>query len=185
KEMEKMDQKTAQLDKKIREMPYKIESSAKYVKSRLKEMTPDEKPFNTVDNKYYYVVWRGDKSEEWKITKFQNNLKSSEGIEIDDLNGYKLQLLFWNYWKKINLNIFKYFFPTAFSHWWYKSKDYINSCYRWNGGEEWSPILAYDNERDVIKFWVWKDFKTWEKAQRGIVTTAAIGLRAFGYWVIW
>ncbi|WFH00042.1 hypothetical protein M1771_08650 [Spiroplasma citri] len=34
KEMEKMDQKIAQLDKRIREMPYKIESSVKYVKRR-------------------------------------------------------------------------------------------------------------------------------------------------------
>ncbi|WFG99140.1 hypothetical protein M1770_04075 [Spiroplasma citri] len=76
KEMEKMDQKIAQLDKRIREMPYKIESSVKYVKSRLKEMTPDEQPFNQVDNKYYYVLWRGEKNEEWKISKFQNTNKN-------------------------------------------------------------------------------------------------------------
>ncbi|QIA73948.1 hypothetical protein GL982_10375 (plasmid) [Spiroplasma citri] len=75
KEMEKMDQKIAQLDKRIIEMPYKIESSAKYVKSRLKEMTPDEQPFNQVDNKYYYVVWQGNKNLEWKICKFKNTEK--------------------------------------------------------------------------------------------------------------
>ncbi|QIA68749.1 hypothetical protein GL981_04045 [Spiroplasma citri] len=73
--MEKMDQKIAQLDKRIIEMPYKIESSAKYVKSRLKEMTPDEQPFNQVDNKYYYVVWQGNKNLEWKICKFKNTEK--------------------------------------------------------------------------------------------------------------
>ncbi|WFH00043.1 hypothetical protein M1771_08655 [Spiroplasma citri] len=62
---------------------------------------------------------------------------------------------------------------------------YFKAVYRWNGGEEWSPILKYDG--GMIKFWVWKDFKTWDKTQRGIVTTAAIGLLSFGSWepLIW
>nr|CAL00084.1 hypothetical protein SPICINP18_004 [Spiroplasma citri] len=74
---------------------------------------------------------------------------------------------------------------TGFIDVWENINNYIKAVYRWNGGEEWSPILKYDG--GMIKFWVWKDFKTWDKAQRGIATTAAIGLRAFGSWepLIW
>ncbi|QED25364.1 hypothetical protein [Spiroplasma citri] len=183
KEMEKMDQKIAQLDKRIREMPYKIESSGKYVKSRLKEVTPQEKPFNTVDNKYYYVVWRGDKNEEWKITKFQNNNKNNINYEIDIQNRV-------NFVSSL-MNVKDLFITDSPSrvkstkYWNDDNGTYFKAVYRWNGGEEWSPILKYDG--GMIKFWVWKDFKTWDKAQRGIVTTAAIGLLSFGSWepLIW
>ncbi|APE74535.1 hypothetical protein [Spiroplasma citri] len=189
KEMEKMDQKIAQLEKRIREMPYKIESSVKYVKSRLKEIAPDEKPFNQVDNKWYYVVWKKDK---WEINKiFRNyNINVNQEYIIYKDNNYELK--FFRGINKINKIqdtslIYNSNNPFGFAQWGERNSDYINyikSVYRWDGGEEWSPILAYDDERDMIKFWVWKDFKTWEKAQRGIVTTAAIGLRAFGYWVL-
>ncbi|WFG99002.1 hypothetical protein M1770_03325 [Spiroplasma citri] len=184
KEMEKMDQKTAQLDKRIREMPYKIESSAKYVKSRLKEMTPQEKPFNIVDNKYYFVVWRGDENDNWRIIKFQNNenIKRWHPKTLDVQNNIKLCLT--NY-AEIPIDIDLSIDASTINLWKSDNGTYFKAVYRWNGGEEWSPILKYDG--GMIKFWVWKDFKTWDKAQRGIVTTAAIGLRAFGSWepLIW
>ncbi|AXF95235.1 hypothetical protein [Spiroplasma phoeniceum] len=185
KEMEKMDQKTAQLDKRIREMPYKIESSAKYVKSRLKEMTPDEQPFNQVDNKWYYVVWRGEENDVWEIVKFNNNefpkqkihYKGKEKIIINYGNFSGFQRLKDLYFISRDSLTIKY--------WSEDSGKYFKAVYRWNGGEEWSPILKYDG--GMIKFWVWKDFKTWDKAQRGIVSTAAIGLLSFGSWepLIW
>ncbi|WFG99615.1 hypothetical protein M1771_06360 [Spiroplasma citri] len=188
KEMEKMDQKIAQLDKRIREMPYKIESSVKYVKSRLKEMTPDEQPFNTVDNKYYFVVWRGDKNDVWEIVKFKNDtkLEDKKDKKIDFKSDYGLFLYKAPYFS-VDLIINKINNPVSIVQWqeYIKNKNYFKAVYCWNGGEEWSPILKYDG--GMIKFWVWKDFKTWDKAQRGIVTTAAIGLRAFGSWepLIW
>ncbi|WFG99542.1 hypothetical protein M1771_05990 [Spiroplasma citri] len=185
KEMEKMNQKTAQLDKRIREMPYKIESSFKYIKSRLKEVTPDDKPFNTVDNKWYYVVCRGNENDVWEIVKFNNNefpkqkihYKGKEKITINYGNFSGFQRLKDLYFISRDSLTIKY--------WSEDSGKYFKAVYRWNGGEEWSPILSYDG--GMIKFWVWKDFKTWDKAQRGIVTTAAIGLRAFGSWepLIW
>ncbi|AXF95062.1 hypothetical protein [Spiroplasma phoeniceum] len=181
KEMEKMDQKTAQLDKRIREMPYKIESSVKYVKSRLKEMTPDEQPFKTTDNKWYYVVWRGEKNEEWKIVKFLNN---SNLLKIDNFNNRQLEKTDLAYGKDLYISNNSGFIKYV-SNWQRDDGAYFKAVYRWNGGEEWSPILKYDG--GMIKFWVWKDFKTWDKAQRGIVTTAAIGLLSFGSWepLIW
>ncbi|APE75111.1 hypothetical protein [Spiroplasma citri] len=188
KEMEKMNQKTAQLDKRIREMPYKIESSAKYVKSRLKEMTPDEQPFNQVDNKYYFVVWRGNENDVWEIVKFKNDtkLEDKKDKKIDFKSDYELFLYKAPYFS-VDLIINKINNPVSIVQWreYIKNKNYFKAVYRWNGGEEWSPILKYDG--GMIKFWVWKDFKTWDKAQRGIVTTAAIGLIAFGSWkpLIW
>ncbi|QED24574.1 hypothetical protein [Spiroplasma citri] len=190
KEMEKMDQKTKELDKRIREIPYKIESSVKYVKSRLKEVTPQEKPFNTVDNKYYFVVWRGNENDVWEIVKFKNYEEivppkhEYQYKTIDEKNKYKIQLRYYSRNDtKINLIIFKSINEPTFI--WEKNSNNFKAVYRWNGGEEWSPILTYDG--GMITFWVWKDFKTWEKAQRGIVTTAAISLRAFGSWepLIW
>ncbi|WFH00955.1 hypothetical protein M1771_03370 [Spiroplasma citri] len=165
-------------------MPYKIESSVKYVKSRLKEMTPQDKPFNEVDNKYYFVVWRSDKNDDWKIIKFNNNekIKRWHPKTLDVQNNIKLCLT--NY-AEIPIDIDLSIDASTINRWKNDNGTYIKSVYRWNGGEEWSPILAYDG--GMIKFWVWKDFKTWDKAQRGIVTTAAIGLRAFGSWepLIW
>ncbi|WP_281042129.1 hypothetical protein [Spiroplasma citri] len=180
KEMEKMDQKIAQLDKRIREMPYKIESSAKYVKSRLKEMTPDEQPFNTVDNKWYYVVCRGNENDVWEIAKFkQSDLQNKV---LDSYNEYQLKI----HQGDSGLIIYENKFPYRVWGWHLDTSGrYFKAVYRWNGGEEWSPILKYDG--GMIKFWVWKDFKTWDKTQRGIVTTAAIGLLSFGSWepLIW
>ncbi|AXF96954.1 hypothetical protein [Spiroplasma phoeniceum] len=33
----------------------------KEIKENLEWIAPQEKPFNQVDNKWYYVVWRGEK----------------------------------------------------------------------------------------------------------------------------
>ncbi len=39
----------------------------------LEWIAPQEKPFNQVDNKWYFVVWRGNKTNDWKIIKFLND----------------------------------------------------------------------------------------------------------------
>ncbi|MBW3059609.1 MAG: hypothetical protein CXB60_11420 [Spiroplasma poulsonii] len=46
------------------------------------------KPFNTVDNKYYFVVWRSDTSNNWRIIKFLNDTNSKK--ELDSYGRYKL-----------------------------------------------------------------------------------------------
>ncbi|WP_425377624.1 lipoprotein [Spiroplasma endosymbiont of Polydrusus pterygomalis] len=51
----------------------KIDTKDENIKNNLEWITPKEKPFNIVDNKYYYVVWRGDKNDSWYLTKFNNN----------------------------------------------------------------------------------------------------------------
>ncbi|WFG96481.1 hypothetical protein M0C40_00235 [Spiroplasma citri] len=42
-------------------------------KNYWKEVYADGKPFNPVDNKYYFVVWHGLFKTNWKINKFNNN----------------------------------------------------------------------------------------------------------------
>ncbi|MFW4371236.1 MAG: lipoprotein, partial [Spiroplasma sp. hy2] len=37
----------------------------------LEWIASQEKLFNKVDNKYYFVVWRGDKNNDWRIVKFK------------------------------------------------------------------------------------------------------------------
>ncbi len=47
-----------------------IDTTNQEIKDKLELIAPQEKPFNTVGNKWYYVVWKG---QNWNITKFKNN----------------------------------------------------------------------------------------------------------------
>ncbi|KAF0851802.1 lipoprotein [Spiroplasma poulsonii] len=52
----------------------------------LEWIAPQEKPFNQIDNKWYFVVW---KTNNWNITKFKNNTLINRwhpSIEIDNKN---------------------------------------------------------------------------------------------------
>ncbi|WP_348736227.1 lipoprotein [Spiroplasma endosymbiont of Ammophila pubescens] len=53
--------------------------------NKLEWIAPQEKPFDTVDNKYYFVVWRGDKNDNWRIAKFKND---NIYIKIDEYNNF-------------------------------------------------------------------------------------------------
>ncbi|QED24624.1 lipoprotein [Spiroplasma citri] len=50
----------------------KINTDNQQIKDNLEWIAPQEKPFNEVDNKWYYVVWR-NKNNDWRISKFKNN----------------------------------------------------------------------------------------------------------------
>ncbi|PQM29990.1 lipoprotein [Spiroplasma poulsonii] len=68
----------------------KIKTNNQEIRDNLEWIAPQEKPFNKVDNKWYYVVWKG--KTQWYITNFLNNekinergkknLKEEEGCEI-------------------------------------------------------------------------------------------------------
>ncbi|WP_253301254.1 lipoprotein [Spiroplasma endosymbiont of Phyllotreta cruciferae] len=38
----------------------KIKTNNQEIRNNLEWIAPQEKPFNKIDNKYYYVVWRGN-----------------------------------------------------------------------------------------------------------------------------
>ncbi|WP_310612944.1 hypothetical protein [Spiroplasma citri] len=52
------------------------------------EVYADDKPFNIVDNKWYFVVWRSDTNSNWRIIKFLNN---EVNIIIDNFKNYELE----------------------------------------------------------------------------------------------
>ncbi|WP_310612893.1 hypothetical protein [Spiroplasma citri] len=97
-----------------------------------KEVYADGKPFNTVDNKYYFVVWHGLFKTNWKINKFNNN---AEGIKIDNFKNYELE---------------KYDLPLLGNDLYIKNKsgiryeswkddtknNYFKAVYRWNNNSE-------------------------------------------------
>ncbi|WP_338992691.1 hypothetical protein [Spiroplasma endosymbiont of Seladonia tumulorum] len=72
----------------------------------LEWIAPQEKPFNEVDNKYYYVVWRGDKNDSWYLTKFNNNTYDTiiiRGYKDDHSLMYRVNGYFGIHSKKIIL----------------------------------------------------------------------------------
>ncbi|UZQ32898.1 MAG: hypothetical protein OHM56_02810 [Spiroplasma phoeniceum] len=110
------------------------------IKNNLEWMAPQEKPFNKVDNKYYYVVWRYNENNKWKITKFSNNLeiKNNKSKIIFKEGDWELSLN-----KDIPNNlkgdrdVILYLVENKEkikqkSFIWGKNKDYLKSVYRWN-----------------------------------------------------
>ncbi len=98
----------------------------------LEWIAPQEKPFNEVDNKYYFVVWRGDKNADWRIIKFKNNEMT---IKIDNSNNRQLQ--------KTDLGMGRDLYITNDSgfvkyvtHWTDDNGSYFKSVYRWNNDGE-------------------------------------------------
>ncbi len=63
-----------------------IDTNDENIKNNLEWIAPQEKPFNKVDNKWYYVVWHGDKNEKWYLIKFNNNKKLEDGKEKKLIN---------------------------------------------------------------------------------------------------
>ncbi len=122
----------------------KINTVNQEIRDNLEWMAPQEKPFNTVDNKWYYVVWRCDKNNDWKITKFLNDTDNEK--KIDNYAKYSL--------------IFK---PPRFRYYTLLIKDgiintnntlyaddgsYFKSVYRWNLADN-VPHLIVDDKGNV------------------------------------
>ncbi|UZQ30666.1 MAG: lipoprotein [Spiroplasma phoeniceum] len=126
-----------------------INTTNETIKNNLEWIAPQEKPFNTVDNKCYYVLWRGDKNEKWYLSNFNNNTKLEGGKEkkIYKLNNSILSLYFYmgasfsvltTYISSENIKI-----P------WSSKNDYIKSVYRWNDEEKKLPKLIAGNNGNV------------------------------------
>ncbi|WP_338992645.1 hypothetical protein [Spiroplasma endosymbiont of Seladonia tumulorum] len=90
----------------------------------------DGKPFNEVDNKYYFVVWKG--KTEWYITKFLNNEKINQhGRKVlKEEDGYEIGLYHYSNFK-YEVDLFNYE-PSKMTNWpWRIDKGtYFKSVYR-------------------------------------------------------
>jgi len=108
----------------------------------LEWIAPQESPFNT--DKFYYVVWRGNKNDNWRVIK----LKHSNGQKVSDKYD-KYELISSNDEKNLfNLFILK----ELVTYFWLKKDDgtHFKSVYRWNGEEQKLPNLDIDKEGNVI-----------------------------------
>ncbi|WP_338989420.1 hypothetical protein [Spiroplasma endosymbiont of Seladonia tumulorum] len=122
-----------------------INTNDETIKNNLEWIAPQEKPFNEVDNKWYYVVWRGDKNENWRLIKFKNN--TLDFIEIDNFEKADL-------WKSSpykfgsgqTLNIAWTFKEI---YWENDNGTYFKYVYHWNDEEQKLPDLIIDNDGNV------------------------------------
>ncbi|WP_253301161.1 lipoprotein [Spiroplasma endosymbiont of Phyllotreta cruciferae] len=128
----------------------KINTTDENVKNNLEWISPQEKPFNKVDNKWYYVIWKG---RNWNITKFKNDEEiippkhEYEYKLLQEKEEYKIQLRYYSHNDtKIDLIIFKSINePTLI---WGKNSNNFKSIYRWNLDTKESNLII-DNKGNV------------------------------------
>nr|CAK98942.1 hypothetical lipoprotein transmembrane [Spiroplasma citri] len=123
----------------------KINTTNQEIKDNLEWIAPQEKPFNEVDNKYYFVVWHSDKNNDWRIAKFKNN---SSVTKIDNFNNYVLE--------KTDLGMGRDLYITKesgfikyLSVWKNDDGTYFKAVYRWNNEEQKLPNLDIDKDGNV------------------------------------
>ncbi|GAA6238961.1 MAG: hypothetical protein SPLM_10780 [Spiroplasma phoeniceum] len=119
-----------------------------------------DKPFNQVDNKYYFIIWRGDKNNDWNINKFYNSSGGSY-YAVDEKS--QIQLLF-----KKNEYFFgiKEFYKNKSKNKIIISKNnvlnvikefdiynidssYFKAVYRWNSDSQESNLPKIDSDGNV------------------------------------
>ncbi|WP_425378773.1 lipoprotein [Spiroplasma endosymbiont of Polydrusus pterygomalis] len=125
---------------------HKIDTNNENIKNHLEWIAPQEKPFNEVDNKWYYVVCRGNKNDIWEIAKFKNNFKDNKFKVIKKLKNSELILLYnMDYGKhlQVGYDIFKKLIPKNIN------KNYFKSVYRWNLYTQ-EPKLDVDKNGNLI-----------------------------------
>ncbi len=92
------------------------------------EVYANDKPFIIVDNKYYFVIWRGNENNDWRIVKFKH-FEQKEKI-LDKYDKYELKTSHFGG----DLFIYKNGFV---SYDWNKDNGtYFKSVYRWNSHNE-------------------------------------------------
>ncbi|GAA6238305.1 MAG: hypothetical protein SPLM_04260, partial [Spiroplasma phoeniceum] len=102
-----------------------------------KEVYAREKPFNKIDNKWYFVMWHGNVNDDWKIIKFLNDTNDQK--KIDNYTKYSLVFKpprFRYYTLLIKEGI------ISTNHTWHADDgSYFKSVYRWNNDSE--PNLPF------------------------------------------
>ncbi|PQP78725.1 hypothetical protein C6B38_04305, partial [Spiroplasma sp. ChiS] len=116
----------------------------------LEWISPQEEPFNIIDNynHYFYVVWRGDENDNWRIVKFKYNDLQHNKI-LDKHNECVLVLEFLSS-HNTDLFIKENKYPNRRWYWKNDTKNtYFKSVYRWNGEEQKLPNLDIDKDGNV------------------------------------
>ncbi|WP_342256063.1 lipoprotein [Spiroplasma endosymbiont of Poecilobothrus nobilitatus] len=110
--------------------------------SILEWIASQEKPFNQVDNKYYFVVWHGYENNDWRIIKFQNTTATMK-IDNDDNRQLEKTDLGVSMGKSLYITnqsgIIKYV-----TTWPKDNGAYFKAVYRWNDNSE--PNIDIENK---------------------------------------
>ncbi|ALA97016.1 putative lipoprotein [Spiroplasma kunkelii CR2-3x] len=116
------------------------------IKYNLEWIAPQEKPFNNVDNKYYFVVWRGDKNDNLRLIKFKNyDLQHNKILDKHNECVLVLEFLSSHY---TDLFIQENKFPNRRWYWKNDNGTYIKSIYRWNLDTQ-DPELILDENGNI------------------------------------
>ncbi len=114
---------------------HKIDTKYQTIRDNLEWIASQELPFNKIDNKYYYVVWRGDKSNDWKMVKFKH-FEQKEKV-LDKHDKYELKTSYKN---------------GFVSYDWNKDNGtYFKSVYRWNLNIKEPDLLIDSNGSLKVK----------------------------------
>ncbi|MFU0252460.1 lipoprotein [Spiroplasma sp. Moj] len=127
----------------------KINTTNQEIRNTLEWIAPQEKPFNKVDSKYYYVVWRGDKNNDWRIIKFKNYDLSHNKI-LDKHNECVLVLEFLSS-HNTDLFIQENKYPNRRWYWKNDNGTYIKSVYRWNLNTTETNLIVDDKGNVKVK----------------------------------
>ncbi|WP_348736890.1 hypothetical protein [Spiroplasma endosymbiont of Ammophila pubescens] len=60
-----------------------INTNKQEIKDNLEWMAPQEKPFNQVDNKWYFAIWKPNNSIYWKISKFKHDTNKGKKLRLE------------------------------------------------------------------------------------------------------
>ncbi len=114
----------------------------------LEWMAPQEKPFDKVDSKYYYVVWKGKKEDNWRLIKFQNNkeIERFKPLFIDKQNENTLNI---NKFSEIPIENDLTINASTIIRWKNDNGKYFKSVYRWNLLDKPSPDLIIDENGNL------------------------------------
>ncbi len=123
----------------------KINTKDEYIKNNLEWISPQEKPFNKVDNKYYFVVWHIKNNDDWRIIKFKNDIDIGYYKKriLDKYNTYDLKMTEENLLADEN---------RFAHHFWWDVDDgsHFKAVYRWNLDID-IPDLDVNNKTGEIK----------------------------------
>ncbi|AXF95764.1 lipoprotein [Spiroplasma phoeniceum] len=120
--------------------------------SNWKQVIAQDKPFNTVDNKWYFVVWRGDENDNWRIIKFPNINFSEKRKVLDTQEDYELALT------RVGDNLFRIKIGAVrpVTSWSQDDGTYFKSVYRWDGVDEPEIPTINKNTGEITD---WKEQK--------------------------
>ncbi|WP_338988944.1 lipoprotein [Spiroplasma endosymbiont of Seladonia tumulorum] len=121
----------------------KIDTKNQEIRDNLEWIAPQEKPFNIVDNKWYYVVWRSNKNDKWRISKYKNNIELDYNNDVN-IDGVLFLIKLTKSPNDLVIKKNKYYV----AQWLLDKNNYFKSVYCWNLIIQ-EPDLIIDKDGNV------------------------------------